>query len=514
MKKPSLLVIFLTVFIDLVGFGIVLPLLPTYGEEYNAGGFMIGVIIASFSVMQFLLAPAWGRLSDRIGRRPVLLISNFGSAASYAMFALSAWSGWSPMMALVVLLASRVFAGACGANLSVASAYIADVTPPEGRSKGMALIGVAFGLGFILGPPMGSESAKHFGLAGPGFVAAGLCSVNFLLACVLLKESRKPDSGHAGDRPRMAQWGHVLRQPKVGLLVGLYALSTFCFASYECTLPLLLGSPAFHPDDIKDARALAEKVKSGTDPMSEYLRLTLSPGFLLTIAQPKIPAGELRDLFLREFNERIKAPNFLREELRAKLVLSAEVQRLAKEKQKGNTVKRLNRLLLEGAYPAELKSQTLYYDKERIGYLFMFCGLVSVLVQGGAIGRLVKAFGEARVILMSLMIIAVSLVLIPTAGTLGWLLVALALVSLGTGINRAPTMGLISMHASPAEQGATMGVAQSAGTLARIVGPPVATTLYSVRPHSPYWLAAVVAVVAAWLAWRYLSGDERTELKS
>ena len=162
MRKPSLLIIFLTVFMDLVGFGIVLPLLPTYGEEYNAGGFMIGAIIASFSVMQFLFAPVWGKLSDRIGRRPVLLISNLGSAASYAMFALSAWSGFSSTAAVLVLLGSRVFAGACGANLSVASAYIADITPPEGRSKGMGMIGAAFGLGFILGPPLGSRERAAF----------------------------------------------------------------------------------------------------------------------------------------------------------------------------------------------------------------------------------------------------------------------------------------------------------------------------------------------------------------
>jgi MFS family permease len=138
----------------------------------------------------------------------------------------------------------------------------------------------------------------------------------------------------------------------------------------------------------------------------------------------------------------------------------------------------------------------------------MYCGLVSVLIQGGGIGRLVKRFGEQRIILSSLLIIAVSLLLIPYAGGLAMLLVALGLVSLGTGINRAPTMGLISLHSTAGEQGSTMGVAQSAGTMARIVGPPVATTLYSVQPHSPYWLAAIVAGVASWLAWRYLLGTK------
>ncbi|MBI5384620.1 MAG: MFS transporter [Verrucomicrobia bacterium] len=508
MRKPSLLVIFLTVFIDLVGFGIVLPLLPTYSEEYGAGGFLIGVIIASFSVMQFVFAPAWGKLSDRIGRRPVLLISNFGSVVSYAMFALSAWPGLSARDSVVILLVSRVFAGACGANLSVASAYIADITPPEGRSKGMGLIGAAFGLGFLLGPPLGSFSADRLGLSGPGWVAAALCLVNFLLACVLLVESRQAGSGHAVDRPRLAQWGHVLSQPKVGLLIGLYALSTFCFACYECTLPLLLGSPLFHPDDIKEPRALARKLVLAADPVSQFLQIKLSPGLLLTLARTNESQAALRKLFFKELNQHLGSPSFLPNEVREKITLRAETKELAAQKLSGNALKRLNRLLLEDAFPNEFKRQTLYYDKRSIGYLFMYCGLVSVLVQGGVIGRIVKRFGERRVIFASLAIIAASLLLIPYVETLGWLLVALGLVSLGTGINRAPTMGLISMFASPAEQGATMGVAQSAGTLARIVGPPFATTLYAASPHSPYLAAAVVALLAGALTWRYLLASE------
>ena len=144
MRKPSLLVIFLTVFIDLIGFGIVLPVLPQYGMEFGAAGWQVGLIVASYSFMQFLFAPAWGRLSDRIGRRPVLLISTFGASVSYVLFALAAVE-----MNLWLLVASRVFAGICGANLSVASAYIADVSPPEERSKRMGLIGMAFGLGCL-----------------------------------------------------------------------------------------------------------------------------------------------------------------------------------------------------------------------------------------------------------------------------------------------------------------------------------------------------------------------------
>src|SRR6185503_11226576 len=128
MRKPSVLVVFLTVFMDLIGFGIVLPLLPLYNRNLGASGLMIGVIQASFSAMQFLFAPAWGRLSDRVGRRPVLLVSTAGAVASYTIFAIGC--GLSGPAALWTLLGSRILAGVCGANITVAQAYIADITPP------------------------------------------------------------------------------------------------------------------------------------------------------------------------------------------------------------------------------------------------------------------------------------------------------------------------------------------------------------------------------------------------
>src|SRR5713101_965789 len=200
MRKPSVLVVFLTVFIDLIGFGLVLPLLPIYSQQFGASGFMIGAIMASFSAMQFLFAPAWGRLSDRIGRRPVLLVSTAGAAASYTVFAIG--SGLSGTTALVVVLASRVLAGICGATINVAQAYIADITPPEDRSKRMGLIGMAFGLGFIFGPVLGWASHGWFGITGPGWVASGFCAANLVLAFCVLVESWKPSSEHVLGRPR------------------------------------------------------------------------------------------------------------------------------------------------------------------------------------------------------------------------------------------------------------------------------------------------------------------------
>src|ERR1035441_9475885 len=166
-RKPSLLVVFLTVFIDLVGFGIVVPLVPIYSRHYGASGWLIGVIIASFSAMQFIFSPIWGRLSDRHGRRPILLISTAGAALSYVLFAVG--SGFeNHTLALWALLVSRVFAGAFAGNITVAQAYIADITPPENRSKRMGLVGMAFGLGFIFGPAISGIALKLFGVTGLG----------------------------------------------------------------------------------------------------------------------------------------------------------------------------------------------------------------------------------------------------------------------------------------------------------------------------------------------------------
>jgi MFS family permease len=391
MKSGSpLLVIFLTVFIDLIGFGICLPLLPKYAERYGAQGWQIGAAMGVYSLMQLVFAPWWGQLSDRIGRRPVLLVSNFGSIIAYGLFGLSA--SYIGDTGFWILIGSRIFAGICGANLSVASAYIADVTTPEKRSKGMGLIGMAFGLGFILGPVIGSQSFKHFGLAGPGAVAAGICAINFLLGCFILPETRKKDAAPAIRRPRFAQIRHVLGMKEVGFLIGIYFLGTFAFTAFESTLPLLLHTK-------------------------------------------------------------------------------------------------------------------LHYDEEHVGYVFAFCGIMAAMVQGGGIGRLVKSFGERRLIGASLLVVAVSLVLMPLANSLPTMLAALAVFAIGSGINRAPTMGLISQLSPADEQGTTLGIAQSAGTLARVLGPTVATTLYDLWLPAPYLACATIALLAGLLAVLRLMGS-------
>jgi MFS family permease len=408
-RKPSTLVIFLTVFIDLVGFGIVVPLVPVYGRHFGANGLLIGVIIASFSALQFVFSPIWGRLSDRHGRRPILLITTAGAAVSYVLFALA--SGLqNPHTAIVMMILARSFAGVCGGNITVAQAYMADITPPEQRSKKMGLIGMAFGLGFIFGPAIGGVSLKYLGIAGPGWVAAGICAANFLLAFSILAESRKPDSTPTAARPRLTQWQHTLSQPHIGLLIAIFFFATFCFSCFESTLALLVCD------------------NFGLDIRSDATTATTAT------------------------------------------------------------------------------------------WLFVYCGLIGALVQGGMIGRIVKKYGEPKVIAASLVLTGISFAMMPyiksasslplswkvlfeSQGHVWWLmLVALAILSVGTSLTRAPLFGLLSNLTSAHEQGATIGVAQSAGSLARILGPIFATTTFVYHPSVPYLAGTAVLLVTGLMA--------------
>ncbi len=249
--RSAMMIVFLVVFIDLLGFGIVLPLLPRFADTFLGGfeptakGVIIGLLYSSFSIMQFLFAPTWGRLSDRIGRRPVLLIGLAGSVGFYALFAFaSALDRDQATLAVMLLLLSRVGAGIAGANISTAAAVIADCTPPEKRAKGMALIGAAFGIGFTFGPLIAFAGMVTFQKEpwAPGAIAAGLSFVAMLLALKLL-----PETLPAGPKPPREGFDigrtlAVLRNPAVGPLIVVYFLAIFAFANFEGTLSLFTES--------------------------------------------------------------------------------------------------------------------------------------------------------------------------------------------------------------------------------------------------------------------------------
>ena len=230
--RSPLAVLFVTVFLDLVGFGIVIPLLPLYAERYGAGPVGAAWLLAIYSLMQFLFAPWWGRLSDRVGRRPVLLVGLFGAAASYLAFGLAG--------SLATLFIARAVNGVMGANVGVAQAYIADVTEPRDRARGMGMIGAAFGLGFIFGPALGGVLSR-WGPAAPFVGAAVLAALNGVLAWYRLPESLPPEA-RAAARPASglgARLATVLAAgPRLRRLYLAGFLATLALAAVEAIVGL------------------------------------------------------------------------------------------------------------------------------------------------------------------------------------------------------------------------------------------------------------------------------------
>ena len=389
MRRASLLVLFLTVFIDLIGFGMVIPFLSYYAREYGASGLAVGSVVGIYSIMQFFFAPVWGRLSDRVGRRPVLLISLTASTAGYLLFAFS--------HSLTVLFVSRVIAGIGGANIGTAQAYITDVTTPENRAKGMGLIGAAFGLGFVLGPPMSgilaSIGGRH-GMAGnllPGLVAGGLSFTAFLIALSVLAESKPANL-----------------VPRSGL------------------------PPQF------DRRLWREIAGNG-------LLAALMGGLFLTLLA----------------------------------ISGMEIS-----------------VTLHGR-------DRFGFRQMQMAYLFLFMGAIVVAIQGGLIGRLVTRLGEKRVIVLGGMSFVLGFVLVPSIWRVPLLYAVAFFIAIGQGLCYPALMSLVSKASPENERGSILGLATSAGSLARFIGPLLTGLLYDFAGAAgAFYGGAVFMLAALWIAVR------------
>jgi multidrug resistance protein len=371
-----LVVIFVTVFIDLLGFGIIIPLLPFYAESFGASAFTIGLLGTSFSLMQFLFSPIWGRWSDRIGRKPIILVGLMGSCLSYLVLALA---GSLPMVFL-----ARVIGGIAGANIPTAQAYIADVTTDENRAKGMGMVGAAFGLGFIFGPAIGGV-LSHFSPQTPMWFASALCLANFIAAWLLLPESRVANESTKA-LGRMDAFRHAITHPTLVILLALYFLVPLAFSWFEATF------------------ALFSEAKFG-------------------------------------------------------------------------------------------------YTAATIGFVFTFIGVVLSIVQGVLVGKVVKRIGERRLIPMAIVAIALGVGLLPFAWNVVTLLGALGLLAMGMGFNSPATSSMTSRLTSADDQGGTLGLAASLGSLGRVVGPAIGGFLYDIYgPGTPYVTAAILMAVTALVA--------------
>ena len=391
LRNASLGTLFLTIFLDLLGFGLVIPFLPGIARRLGAGDFMATMPGAVFSIMQFLFIPIWGRLSDRVGRRPVLLWSIAASAIGMAML------GFAPT--LIWLFVARIWSGIATANIAVAQAYIADVTTPERRARGMAIVGISFGLGFIFGPFIGGELSRFhpFGREGmlPPLVAAGLSTINLLMAFRTLPESLPPERRGKSVRRAspidLAGFRAAISVPGIGVAVAINFMLYLWFSGMEQTF-----------------------------------RLFTADGFGMS------DAGT--------------------------------------------------------------------------GRVFGLVGIVSALVQGGLVSRMVPRFGEARLIQGGLGIQAAAFALLgmsPLFGTSGKvaLLVAAGLIALGSGLCSPTLPAFASRRASATTQGVTLGTLQSASALSRALGPIVGGALYAgIDPRAPYLVGAVGLALAAVLA--------------
>jgi DHA1 family tetracycline resistance protein-like MFS transporter len=236
MKRSPLLVIFITVFIDLVGFGIVIPVLPFYAEgtKFGATPSQVGLLFASYSVLQFVFSPVLGRLSDKYGRRPILFISLLGTALGFLILGFAT--------TLLMLFVGRIIDGISGGNISTAQAYIADVTTEENRAKGMGLIGAAFGLGFVFGPAIGGILSR-WGINVPFLFAGGLALANAILLYFALPETITPDHPARTSAAAGRGWQQLveaLKQRRLAFVMTIYFLSIVAFSIMTAVFSLFL----------------------------------------------------------------------------------------------------------------------------------------------------------------------------------------------------------------------------------------------------------------------------------
>lgn len=375
-KKPALPLIFLTVVIDLIGFGIIIPVLPLYAARFGASPLEVGVLMGVFSGLQFLLAPVFGRFSDRFGRRPLLLLSMAGNVAGYALMAVA--------QSLPLLFAARFVSGVSGASISTAQAAVADVTAPEERARGMGLIGAAFGIGFVLGPLIGGLMAL-VNPAAPFWFAAGLAGVNLALLWARFPETLSRASRQAAaEAGGGSAWAEALSDRPMAALIAAYFLQTAGFSVMTAMFALFT-----------EAR--------------------------------------------------------------------------------------------------------LGFGMRENGFVFAFIGVVAAVIQGRLIGRLVARFGERRLAVAGALITAAGLCALPYIGSAAALVPAVLLLAAGNSLFTPAVNALVSRLAAAHHQGRALGVMQSAGSLARFLGPLFGGWLFKLHPRTAFLIGAALVALSALL---------------
>ncbi len=447
-RKTALLIIFLTVFIDLLGFGMVLPLLPIYGEQFAAKhgfserqiGLIVGLLMSSFSAMQFLFLPIWGRLSDRWGRRPIVIIGLAGSTFFYAMFGVA-----TILQSLPGLFITRIGAGIAGATISTAQAFIADCTARKDRAKGMALIGAAFALGFTVGPVLGGAALLAGGDAAaspwPGYLAAGLSGAALVLAIFKLPESLSRESESAArslfDRSALRA---ALSRPSIGLLLAASFVAVFSFANFESTLSLQIKQMVGD----HGGQSVSSDAAEGGDPVA-----VVDSG---APSQPVNAGGA------------VSGP-------------LATLLSLAQRWGYGDAEK-----------------ATLFVILATFAYL----GIILTLAQGFLVRRLSGRLSEGAMATGGAVTAIAGFLLLAFAAQrddFNLLIGAMALEVVGFAFVNPSLQSLLSRRSDPREQGSILGLGQSMTSLARIMGPVFGVSFFARRQDLPYWSATALMVV-------------------
>jgi MFS family permease len=441
--RSAMMIVFLVVFIDLLGFGIVLPLLPRIGEAYAQQvfprpawmvGMVVGLLMSSFSLMQFLFAPVWGRLSDRVGRRPILLIGLLGSVLFYTLFgyATSLEPTTSAAFAMVLFFVARIGAGVSGATIATAQAVIADCTPPEKRKHGMALIGAAFGIGFTFGPLIGFGCLKFSSdLSLVGYSAASLSLVALILGLNLLKETRV-FSNEAVGRRVLLDWPatrQTLTNPAIGPVILTFFIASLGFGAFEVTLALFLkDSFGFGPDD-------------------SFL-IFAYVGFVLMLTQ---------GVLYRRLASRVSEVTFMGMGI---LFMAIGVA-----------------LLGWITYSVSIRYQTE----------------ILPILGASTVGRMATPLEQGALLAICELFVPRD----PERWLIAFLFIALTAAVIGFAFMTPSAQALISRRTSSERQGEILGVNQSASAMARILGPIFGLTLYmSTATHLLPYIAGAILLVS------------------
>jgi len=383
-------VIIMTIFIDITGFGMIIPLLPFYAAEFQAGSTALGVLVASFSIMQFIFSPILGRISDSLGRRPILLLSILTSMVSFIVFAVA--------NSFLMLLLSRIIAG-MATETAVAQAYIADITDETDRAKGIGRLGAAFGVGFIIGPAIGGLLSVY-GFWAPGFAAAVLTLLNLLFVFFFLPESishkdlptRTTSKFHDGFLRKLA---NAMGRPLIGPTLIISFIITLAFATVPVIVPLL-GISFFDFSSIE------------------------------------------------------------------------------------------------------------------MSYVFMYIGLIQIILQGFIIGRLVKRAGEERLIAFGSLLMMLGMFVMPLLANISIFLGSITMMGSGVGIINTAVPSFISKRTQANEQGGMLGLTQSISNIARVPGPLVGGSVFEFAGlTAPFLLSGVLLLVAFVLGCRIFHACRR-----